>query len=99
MLKIPLVTWIANAATALTGTYGDLTLQAEVADWSRQTVSDPAHKVQAAVVDAHDGGPTRATLIAKNQRLGQENAPLGDGLDRAIEFPQDKQREFSGTAA
>jgi hypothetical protein len=99
MLKIPLVTWIANAATALTGTYGDVTLQAEVADWSRQTVYDPAHKVQAAVVDAHDGGPTRATLIAENQRLGQENAPLGDGLDRVIEFPQDKQREFSGTAA
>jgi hypothetical protein len=98
MLKIPLVTWITNAAAALTGTYGDVTLQAEVADWSRQTIYDQAHKVQAAVADAHDGGPTRAALIAENQCLGQENAQLWDWLEETIEFPPDKQREFSVTA-
>ena len=32
MLKIPFVTWIANAAAALTGSYGDITLQADLAD-------------------------------------------------------------------
>jgi hypothetical protein len=99
MLKIPFVTWIANAAAALTGTYGDVTLQAEVADCCRQTIYDHAHKVQAAVEGTHDGGPTRDTLIAENQRLAQENAQLWDWLDQTIEFPQDKQRKFSGTAA
>jgi hypothetical protein len=98
MLKIPLVTWIANAAAALTGTYGDVTLQAEVADCSRQTVYDHARKVQAAVEHAHDGGPTRATLVAENQRLAQENAQLWDWLEETIEFPPDKQRQFSVTA-
>jgi hypothetical protein len=76
MLKISFVTWIANAAAALTGAYGDVTRQAEVADCSRQTIYDHAQKVQAAVVGAHDGEPTRAELIAQNQQLRHENAQL-----------------------
>jgi hypothetical protein len=98
MPKIPIVNWIANAAAALTGTYGDVTTQAEVADCSRQTVYDHAHKVQAALLDAHDGGPTRAELIAENQRLAQENAQLWDWLAQTVEFPVAKQHEFVVTA-
>jgi hypothetical protein len=99
VLKIPFVTWIANAAAALTGTYGDVTLQAEVADCSRQTIYDHASKVQAAVAGEHDGGPTRATLITENQHFRQENAQLWDWLEETIEFPPHKQREFTVTAA
>jgi hypothetical protein len=99
MLKIPLATWIANAAVGLTGLYGDVTRQAGLADCSRQTIYDHAHKVQAAVVDAHDGGPTRAALIAENQRLARENAQLWEWLEETIEFPVIKQHEFVATAA
>jgi hypothetical protein len=99
MLKIPFVSWIANAATALTGAYGDVTRQAKVAECSRQTIYDHAQKVQAAVEDAHDGGPTRAELIEQNQQLRHENAQLWDWLAETIEFPPSKQREFSVTAA
>ena len=99
MLTIPVVTWIANAAAALTGTYGAVTRQAVVADCSRQTIYDHAQKVQTAVEDAHDGGPTRAELIEQNQQLRHENAQLWDGLAGTIEFPPSKQREFSVTAA
>jgi hypothetical protein len=99
MLKIPFATWIANAAAALTGAYGGVTHQAGVADCSRQTIYDHAQKVQAAVEEAHDGGPTRAELIAQDQQLRHENAQLWDWLAGTIEFPLSKQREFSVTAA
>jgi hypothetical protein len=99
MLKIPFATWIANAAAGLTGIYGAATRQAEVADWSRQTISDHARKVQAALEDAHDGGPTRAQLIERNQSLRQENAQLWGRLAQSLEFSPSKQRESSVTAA
>src|SRR4051812_47187910 len=98
MTTIPLVTWIANAAAALTGAYGDVTRQAERADCSRQTIYDHAQKVQVALEDAHEGGPARAGLIAENRRLRHENAQLWDWLARTIEFPTSKQRELVVTA-
>src|SRR6478672_7083464 len=99
MLKIPLVTWIANAAVGLSGLYGDVTRQARLADCSRQTIYDHAHKVQAAVAGAHDGGPTRAALIAENRRLARENAQLCGWLGATIEFPAARQHQFVTTAA
>src|SRR4051794_8428104 len=98
MLKIPVVRWIANAAARLTGVYGDVTQQAQVAECSRQTVYDHARKVQAAVEAEHDGGPTRTELIQDNQRLRHENAQLWAWLAQTIEFPHAKQQEFTVTA-
>jgi uncharacterized membrane protein len=98
MLKIPLATWIANAAACLTGTYGEITRQAEAVACSRQTVYDHAQKVQAAVAAEHSGRPTRAELIQENQHLRQENAQLWDWLAQTVEFPPSKQQEFTVTA-
>jgi hypothetical protein len=98
MLKIPIAVWIANAAARLTGSYGDITHQAQDADCSRQTVYDHAQKVQAAVAAEHSGGPTRAELIQENQDLRQENARLWDWLAQTVEFPPGKQQEFTATA-
>src|SRR4051794_24859551 len=99
MLTIPFVTWIANAAVGLTGLYGDVTRQAEAAGCSRQTIYDHAQKVQAAVAAEHQGGPTRAELLERNQHLRRENAQLWDWLALTIEFPKAKQEEFAVTAA
>jgi hypothetical protein len=99
VIKIPFVSWIANAAVGLTALHGDVTRQAKLADCSRQTIYDHAHKVHAAVLDAHDGGPTRAALIAENRRLAPENTQLWDWLAQTIEFPVAKQHEFPVTAA
>src|SRR3954452_16727519 len=99
MLTIPFATWIANAAAGLTGIYGDVTRQADVADCSRQTIYDHARKVRAALEGTHDGGPTRAELSERNQQLRHENAQLWSWPPQTIEFPMDKQRESSVTAA
>jgi hypothetical protein len=98
MLKISIATWIANAAACLTGLYGDVTHQADAADCSRQTVYDHAQKVRAAVAAEHSGGPTRAELIQENSDLRQENARLWEWLAQTVEFPPDKQHEFTVTA-
>ena len=99
MLKTPIATGIANAAACLNGTYGHVTHQADRVDCSRQTVSDHASQVQAAVVAEHQGGPTRAELVEQNQHLRRENAQLWDWLAQTFEFPKAKQEEFSVTAA
>jgi hypothetical protein len=98
MPKIPFATWIANAAAGLVGSYGEVTHRAVVADCSRQTIYDHARKVHAAVEDAHDGGPTRAQLIERDQLLHHENAQLWDWLAATVEFPASKQRQFAVTA-
>jgi hypothetical protein len=99
MFKIPLATWIANAAACLGGSYGQVTRQAILADCSRQTVYDHAGKVQAAVEAEHQGGPTRAELVDQNHHLRRENDQLWGWLAQTIEFPRAKQDQFAITAA
>ncbi|MBV8230025.1 MAG: hypothetical protein JO329_08585 [Planctomycetaceae bacterium] len=98
MFKIPVAAWIVNAAARLAGNHGHVTHQAQAADCSRQTVYDHAQKVQAAIEAEHSGGLTRAELLEQNQRLSQENAQLWGWLAQTIEFPKDKQRQFTVTA-
>src|SRR3954449_13370657 len=99
MLKIPLATWIANAAACLSGSYGQVSRQALLAGCSRQTVYDHAGKVRAAVEAEHQGGTTRAELVEQNHYLRRENDQLWDWLAQTIEFPKAKQEQFAITAA
>jgi hypothetical protein len=99
MLKIPLATWIANAAACLDGPYGQVTRQAILADCSRQTVYDHADKVRAAVEAQHQGSSHRADRVEQDQQLRRENARLWDWLAQTIEFPKAKQEQFAITAA
>ena len=49
MARLPIVSWIENAAAVLTGAWGAVSRQAEDAGCSRQTAYDHADKVEAAV--------------------------------------------------
>jgi hypothetical protein len=46
MFKLPVRTWILNAAAVLSGRHGAVTRQAEQAGCSRQTIYQHAHKVE-----------------------------------------------------
>jgi hypothetical protein len=99
MLKIPVTTWIANAAACLRGPHGAVTVQAQSAGCSRQTAYDHAQKVHAAVEAEHAGGPTRQQLLDQAQALRHENTQLWEWLEQTIDFPEAKRRAFTVTAA
>ncbi|MBV8676299.1 MAG: hypothetical protein JO355_03910, partial [Planctomycetaceae bacterium] len=99
MLKIPVATWIANAAACLCGRFGAVTAQAQHAACSRQTAYDHAQKVQAAVEAEHAGGPTRRQLLAEVQALRHENTQLWAWLEQTIDFPEARRQQFTITAA
>jgi hypothetical protein len=98
MCTITCVRWIANAAARFSGTHGAVASQSRRADCSRQAIYDQARKVQAAVAAEYSGGPPREQLIREVQDLRRENAELRNRVDRAVEFPQAKQLEFSAKA-
>jgi hypothetical protein len=99
MFKLPLLSWIGNAAACLCGNHGDVTRAAEHAGCSRQTVYDHGQKVEKAVADAHLPGPRREQLLHEVALLRKENQELWDAYLESIDFPQDKQRQFTTTAS
>src|SRR3982751_2327757 len=99
MLKIPVASWIANAAACLCGPHGAVTAQARSAGCSRQAAYDHAHKVHAAVEAEHVVGPTRQQLLDQVQALRHENTQLWAWLEQTVDFPAAKRQEFTVTAA
>lgn len=98
MARLPIVSWIGNAAAVLTGGWGAISRQAEDAGCSRQTAYDHAEKVEAAVRNAAGGGPSREQLQQQLRQRVAEIATLKKKLDDATEFPKDQQQRFAATA-
>jgi hypothetical protein len=99
LFKLPVVTWIGNAAAVLRGKRGDVSRQAEDAGCSRQTAYDHAAKVEKALTDAHSGGPSREQFLAELTALRAENQELWDAYLDAVDFPPAKQQHFTTTAS
>ena len=75
MFKLPVRTWILNAAAVFSGQHGDVTRQAEQSECSRETVYQHARKVEQPArrrARRRRGGRTRA----ENRRLREEIAGL-----------------------
>jgi hypothetical protein len=98
MLKLPLLSWVGNAAAVLCGRHGDVAEQARQAACSRQTVYDHAGKVQRAVAAAALPGPDRPRLLQEIEQLRDESRQLWGCLDQSIDCPEDKLRQFAVTA-
>jgi hypothetical protein len=98
MARLPIVSWIGNAAAVLTGAWGAVSRQAEDAGCSRQTAYEHAEKVEAAVRDAAGGGPSREQFQEQLRQQAAEIAALKKRLDAATEFPEQEQQRFAATA-
>ncbi len=99
MFTIPITRYIANAAARFSGRNGAVTRQARDQGCSRQTVYSHASEVVEAIQVEHSDGPPRERLLRENEELRRENGQLWEWLNRTIDFPQAKRKEFAVRAA
>lgn len=92
---LPVLTWLRNAFAVLCGRHGDVSHHTQQAGCSRQIAYHHADKVQEAITDAQQPGPSREQLLEENRRLRHDNDQLWDWLDETIDCPQDKLRHFA----
>jgi hypothetical protein len=98
MARLPIISWIGNAAAVLMGEWGAVSRQAHAVGCSRQAAYHHAEKVGAAVRDAVGGGPTRTQLQEQLRRQATEIAALNQRLEGVTEFPEQEQQRFAATA-
>jgi hypothetical protein len=99
MPRLPLLTWIGNAAAVLFGRHGDVTHQAQQAGCSRQAAYDHADKVQEAVADAQLPGPSRAALREEIDRLKAQVAALQRQREGTLILDQDQRQRLTVTTS
>ena len=68
MFSLPVVTWIGNAATVLSGRWGAVSQRARDVKCSRVAMYQQARRGEPAVTWEQAGGPSREELLAENQR-------------------------------
>jgi hypothetical protein len=98
MFRLPIVSWIGNAAAVLSGGWGAVSRQAKKSGCSRQTAYEHAEKVQRAVRDAAGGEPSREQLQEQVRQQATEIAALKKQLGNTTEFPEPEQQRFAATA-
>ena len=76
MRRLPVAVWISNAAAVLCGRWGEVTHHADAVGCSRQTLYQHAERVEQAVTELTDGGPTRQELLHEVQALRMENRQI-----------------------
>jgi hypothetical protein len=99
MRTLSVFTWIGNAAAVLCGRHGSVTAQAQQAPCSRQVAYEHAAKVTQAVQEAQLPGPTRAQLLAENQRLRQQLAQAEQRADDGIDLGKQRQKQLATHAS
>jgi hypothetical protein len=93
MFKLPVRTWILNAAAVFSGPHGAVTRQAEQAGCSRQTVYQHARKLERRLADE----PAADPATEDRPRPGPLAAPEPAAGPR-IALDKDKLKELATTA-
>jgi hypothetical protein len=97
MFKLPVRTWILNAAAVLSGRHGDVTRQAEQSVCSRETVYQHARKVERRLA-AEPGAEAVTELREENQRLREKIAGLRRGAEGLVLCDKATQRRLTTAA-
>lgn len=97
MLKLPVRTWILNAAAVFSGQHGDVTRQAEQSECSRETVYQHARKVESRLAAEPDADAV-AELREENQRLREEISRLRREAGGLVRCDKAAQRRLATTA-
>jgi hypothetical protein len=98
MFKLPIRTWVCNAAAVFSGPHGAVTQQAHQAGCSRETVYEHARKVEQRLGDAPTDPAALAELRAENQQLRRMIADSQRDGEQAIRFGKAEQRRFATVA-
>jgi hypothetical protein len=94
MFKLPIRTWICNAAAVFSGQHGSVAAQARQAGCSRETVYEHAQKVEQRLADP----PAEEARTAEDPRPRQALADRTRDAEPRIRFDKAKQRELATTA-
>ena len=98
MFKLPIRTWVCNAAAVFSGPHGAVTEQAAAAQCSRETVYEHARKVEQRLAVPPADDAVWAELRAENQRLRQALAACEAEVARRVRFDKSRQRQFATVA-
>jgi hypothetical protein len=98
MFKLPVRTWILNAAAVLSGQQGAVTRQAQDADCSRETVYQHARKLEQRLASQPDSEAALAELHGENQRLRERIAELEREANDRVRCDKAQQRQLATTA-
>ena len=97
MFKLPVRTWILNAAAVISRQHGAVTRQAEQAGCSRETVYEHAQKIEQRLADEPEAEIV-AELRAENQRLQEMIVQQQSDAENRTLLDKDKQRQLATTA-
>jgi hypothetical protein len=95
MAKLPIRTWVRNAAAVFSGQHGAVTRQAEQSQCSRETLYQHACKVEQRLANVSQA---EAELRAENQQLREVIAQLQRQAKGWIGCDKIKQRQLATTA-
>jgi hypothetical protein len=98
MFKLPVRTWILNAAAGLSGQHGAVTRQAQDSGCSRETVYEHSRKVEQRLASESGTEAALAELRAETPQLRQRIAELEHQAEGRIPCDKAKQRQFAVTA-
>jgi len=99
MFKLPVRTWVRNAAAVFSGQYGSVTGQAQDSQCSRETVYEHARKVEERLAEASSNKSRLAEQEAEIQRLQRRVAELEARAQQPVVVDPVQQRKFATVAS